>query len=95
MLLSRKKKICEKLDTWEIDYCTIDEVIPDGIVRDQKHVEPVVEYLKKKRIDAVFIPHCNFGTESAAGMIAKQLRVPTLLWGPRDEAPLADGSRSL
>jgi L-fucose isomerase-like protein len=26
-------------------------------------------------------------------MIAKKLAVPTLLWGPRDEAPLADGTR--
>ncbi len=26
-------------------------------------------------------------------MIAKKCGVPTLLWGPRDEAPLADGSR--
>jgi L-fucose isomerase-like protein len=39
------------------------------------------------------MPHCNFGTEGAVGMIAKKLNVPTLLWGPRDEAPLPDGRR--
>ena len=67
--------------------------LPDGMVRDQKHVEPVVRYFQDQRIDALFIPHCNFGTEGAAAMIAKQCGVPTLLWGPRDEAPLPDGSR--
>ena len=41
----------------------------------------------------VFLPHCNFGTESATGLIDKKLGVPVLLWGPRDEAPLADGTR--
>ena len=35
-------------------------------------------------IDALFIVNCNFGEESCAGLVAKQLNVPTLLWGPRD-----------
>ncbi len=93
--IRQKKAILKKLDEWKVDYVTIDEVLPqdDGLVRNQKHVDPVVEYLKAKRIDALFIPHCNFGTEGAAGMIAKKLGVPVLLWGPRDEAPLPDGSR--
>ena len=89
----QKKKIFKKFDEWNIDYCNIDSVLPDGMVRDQSHVDIVVEYFKKKKIDALFIPHCNFGTEGAAGMIAKKISLPTLLWGPRDEAPLPDGSR--
>jgi L-fucose isomerase-like protein len=56
-------------------------------------VEPVTRYFREKRIDALFVPHCNFGTEGAVGMIARNLGVPVLLWGPRDEAPLSDGSR--
>ena len=93
--IRQKNAILERLDSWGIHYVTIDEVLPDdqGIVRDQAHVEPVVAYLQAKKIDALFIPHCNFGTEGAAGMIAKKLGVPVLLWGPRDEAPLPDGSR--
>ncbi len=91
--LRQKKAILEKLDEWKVDYCTIDGVIEDGMVRDQKHVEPVVDHFKRHKIDALFVPHCNFGTEGAVGMIAKKLGVPVLLWGPRDEAPLEDGSR--
>ena len=89
----QKKKIFKKLDELNINYVTIENILPDGMVRDQKHVDPVVEHFKKEKADALFIPHCNFGTEGAAGMIAKKLGVPTLLWGPRDEAPLPDGSR--
>jgi len=89
----QKKAIVEKLTQWKIAFCTIDGVLADGMVRDQKHVEPVVRYFREKRIDALFVPHCNFGTEGAVGMIARELGVPVLLWGPRDEAPLPDGSR--
>ena len=88
-----KGLIQERLDRWHIRYVDLDAVLPDGMVRDQKHVASVVRYFQEQRIDALFIPHCNFGTEGAAAMIAKKCSVPTLLWGPRDGAPLADGSR--
>jgi L-fucose isomerase-like protein len=88
-----KVEIRKRLDQWNIAYVDIESVLPDGIVRDQKHVGPVVEHFRRQGIDALLIPHCNFGTEGAAAMIAHQCGVPTLLWGPRDEAPLADGSR--
>ncbi len=91
--LRYKKAIRDKLDAWEVDYRGIDEVVPDGVVRDQKQVDPIVDHFKARSIDAIFVPHCNFGTEGAVGMICKKLGVPVLLWGPRDEAPLEDGSR--
>ena len=91
--VKQKKKIFKKLDDWRVKYTDIEEVLPDGMVRDQKNVDMVAEDMKKKIVDALFIPHCNFGTEGAAAMIAKKVGVPTLLWAPRDEAPLPDGSR--
>jgi L-fucose isomerase-like protein len=88
-----KALIIERFDRMGIQYVNLDGVIPDGVIRDQKHVEPAVRHFQERRIDALFIPHCNFGTEGAAGMIARGCGVPTLLWAPRDEAPLADGTR--
>ena len=88
-----KRQLLASFEAWGIDYVDLESVLPDGMVRDQAHVEPVVRYFQDRRVDAVFIPHCNFGTEGAAGLIAKQLGVPTLLWGARDETPLPDGSR--
>ncbi|MCL4506771.1 MAG: fucose isomerase [Chloroflexi bacterium] len=91
--LRYKALIEEKLRQWQVDYVTIDGVLPDGIVRDQTHVDPVVDHFKRAGVDAVFMPHCNFGTEGAVGMIGAKLGRPVLLWGPRDEAPLPDGRR--
>jgi L-fucose isomerase-like protein len=91
--LRYKALIETKLKEWGVDYVSIDGVLPDGMVRDQAHVDPVVEHFKRAGVDAIFMPHCNFGTEGAVGMIGAKLGVPVLLWGPRDEAPLPDGRR--
>jgi len=91
--LRQKAALRRKLDEWQVPLVDLEGVLKDGIVRDQSHVGPVVEHFRKKGIDCLFVPHCNFGTEGAAGMIAHKLGVPTLLWGPRDEAPLTDGTR--
>ena len=40
-----------------------------------------------------FFPHCNFGTEYEVARLAKELNVPVLLWGPRDERPDENGVR--
>jgi L-fucose isomerase-like protein len=91
--LHYKALIEDKLRAWNVDYVSLDGVLPDGIVRDQAHVDAVVAHFKRAGIDALFMPHCNFGTEGAVGMIGAKLGVPVLLWGPRDEAPLPDGRR--
>ncbi|MCK4601211.1 MAG: fucose isomerase [Phycisphaerae bacterium] len=91
--LTYKAKVEDLLNRIGVNYVNIDTVIPDGIVRDQAHVDGVVSYLKSQNVGAIFMPHCNFGTEGACGMIGKKLGLPVLLWGPRDEAPLPDGTR--
>ncbi len=90
---TQKKSIENKLKVLKVDYVGIDSVLEDGIVRTYGDIELVVNHFKMQNIDGLFIPHCNFGTESATGMIAKKLGVPVLLWGPRDDAPLEDGTR--
>ena len=88
-----KAQIEERLNEWQVPYIGIDEVVPDGVVRRVEDVALVVRHFKARGVDGVFLPHCNFGTEHAVGLIGRDLGVPVLLWGPRDEAPLADGTR--
>lgn len=88
-----KGELQNKLREWNVDFVDLEGVIPDGMVRDQNHVDPVVSHFRSKNIDGLFMPHCNFGTEGAAGMIGKKVGAPVLLWGPRDDAPLANGTR--
>ncbi|MDA3926150.1 MAG: fucose isomerase [Kiritimatiellae bacterium] len=88
-----KKRLQALLGEWNVDFVDLEGVLEDGLVKDQSHVSAVVEHFRAAKIDCLFMPHCNFGTEGAVGMIAKKLDVPVLLWGPRDAAPLEDGTR--
>jgi len=88
-----KNLLQQRLAEWSVRTVDLEGVLEDGLVKDQSHVDAVVDHFRRAGVDALFMPHCNFGTEGAVGMIAKRLGVPTLLWGPRDEAPLPDGTR--
>jgi L-fucose isomerase-like protein len=91
--MHHKAALQQRLREWGVDFVDLEGVLPDGMVRAHSHVDTVVRHFAAQQVDALFVPHCNFGTESAVGMIARKLAVPTLLWGPRDEAPEADGTR--
>ncbi|MFC1451946.1 L-fucose/L-arabinose isomerase family protein [Verrucomicrobiota bacterium] len=91
--IRRKQELQARLRRWGVNFVDLEGVLEDGLVRDQQHVDPVVCHFREKDIDCLFLPHCNFGTEGAVGMVAKKLGVPALLWGPRDEAPEPDGTR--
>ncbi len=84
----------KKLDEMGINYVGINDINEEGLLFAEEHVNLVVEKFKKENVDALFFPHCNFGTEDLVCKVAKKLNLPILLWGPRDEAPLANGKRS-
>lgn len=65
----------------------------EGLLFDENDVPKVVKYFIDKEVDAVFAPHCNFGTENAVAQVARQILKPLLIWGPRDEAPSSEGIR--
>ncbi|NOY80642.1 MAG: fucose isomerase [Kiritimatiellaeota bacterium] len=88
-----KELLQEKLRQWQTPFVDLENVLEDGLVKDQSHVDRAVEHFRRAGVDCLFLPHCNFGTEGAAAMIAAKLAVPVLLWGPRDETPLPDGTR--
>jgi L-fucose isomerase-like protein len=90
----RQKRLIEaKLRSLGVEFVNIDEVNPEGLVFSRHHVEPALEVFRREGVDGLFIPHVNFGTEDAIARLARDLGKPTLLWGPRDAAPLPDGSR--
>ncbi len=65
----------------------------EGLLYDDKDATSVAAYFINKEVDALFAPHCNFGTENAIALVAKKVQKPLLIWGPRDEAPLPSGKR--
>lgn len=88
-----KERLLAELTAWGINYVDLDGVIEDGMIRDQAHAAAAIAHFRKHDVDGLFMPHCNFGTEGAVGVIGRDLDVPVLLWGPRDEAPQPDGTR--
>ncbi len=91
--LKYKELIKEKLRSMGVDFVDIDDINDEGLLHLDSDVPKVVEKFKREKVNGVFFPHCNFGSEYLVCEVAKELNVPILLWGPRDEAPLADGSR--
>jgi len=89
-----KNLTSDKLKALNIDFVNIDDINEEGLLFEEGHVDKVVEKFKEEKVDALFFPHCNFGSEDLVAKVAKKMQLPVLLWGPRDDAPLPDGTRS-
>lgn len=70
-----------------VEIVDVDDICENGIAFQVDLVPQIVDKLKKAGVDALFIPFCDFGEESVAAGIASGLKVPTLVWGARDERP--------
>lgn len=86
-------KTRDKLDSMAVNYVDIKDVNDDGLLYDDAGMNKITDKFKAAKIDGLFLANENFGTEYECDRLAKQFDVPVLLWGPKDEAPAADGSR--
>lgn len=91
--LDQKKQIEKKLAGLNVSFVNIDEINEEGLLYSSQDAQKASKSFIQKRVDAVFVPHVNFGTEAAVAELCKNVNKPVLLWGPRDEAPGADGIR--
>ena len=83
----------ERLNDLGIDYVDIKDINEDGLLYDDEGRIKIAERFKAAGVDGLFFPHANFGTEYEVARLAKELNVPVLLWGPRDERPEPNGMR--
>lgn len=90
-----KDLVIEKIKGMEdVEVVDIESINSEGLLfDDDQHADRIVELFKKEKVDAVFFPHTNFGTENTVCRVAQGVGKPVLLWGPRDEDPLEDGFR--
>ena len=89
----QKRAIEAQLKAWGVDYVGLDWLNDEGLLFDALDAPRVAEHFRAAGVDALFVPHCNFGTEAAVALLARALGKPVLLWGPRDDAPDAGGFR--
>jgi len=71
----------------DVKIVDIDWLNEEGLLFETADVPKVEAHFRQAGVDAVFVPHCNFGQEEVVGKLGKALGKPFLLWGPRDEAP--------
>ena len=83
----------KRLEELGIDFVDITDINEEGLLYQDADMYRIAEKFKKEKVDGLFLPHCNFGTEYECARLAKELNVPVLLWGPLDERPEADGTR--
>ena len=53
----------DRLRELGVSVVDIDDINPEGLLYDEKDRLKIVEKFKKEKIDGLFLPHCNFGTE--------------------------------
>ena len=60
----------------------------EGLLYQDKDVPAVAKRFQEESVDAIFMPHANFGCEEVVASLGRAMRQhPILIWGPRDEAP--------
>lgn len=59
----------------------------EALLYQECDVAKIVEKFTEKKVDALFVPHANFGCEEAVVKLCRKMKLPVLLWGPRDDAP--------
>lgn len=93
--VSCKNEICEKIKALakkhDVELVTIDGVTREGLLVYNDEIDSIVKHFNDHQVDAVFVPHANFGQEEAVAKLCAKMEKPVLLWGPRDAAPTGCG----
>ena len=70
----------KKLDEMGVDYVDITDINEEGLLYDDNDRIKIAQKFKEEKVDGLFLPHTNFGTEYECARLAKELNVPVLLW---------------
>ena len=83
----------ERLKELGVEFVDITDINEEGLFYDEADREKIQEKFKRENVKGIFFPHGNFGTEYVCARLAKEMGLPVLLWGPRDERPDENGVR--
>ena len=91
--LEFKRKIAEAVRPWGAELVDLEGLNEEGLLYDKAQAPAAADRFREAGVDGLFVAHCNFGCEAAVATLARAMRVPVLVWGPRDEGPDAEGNR--
>lgn len=83
----------ERLKELGVEFVDITDINEEGLFYDKADREKIQEKFRRENVKGIFFPHGNFGTEYVCARLAKEMGLPVLLWGPRDERPDENGVR--
>ena len=86
--------IREEVEKLGVDVVDLDGINEEKLLFQDCDIQTVIDRFVAEKVDALFFPHCNFGSENRVAQVARALNVPVLIWGPRDDAPYENGLRS-
>ena len=88
------EKIRRKMNDFQCEIVDLEGINEEKLLYQDCDIQKIIDRFIDQRVDALFFPHCNFGSENRVAEVAKALNVPVLIWGPRDDAPDENGLRS-
>ncbi|MBR5539489.1 MAG: fucose isomerase, partial [Clostridia bacterium] len=83
-----------QMDSFDVEVVDLDGINEEKLLFQDCDIPTIIDRFVSNKVDAIFFPHCNFGSENRVAQIAKALNVPVLIWGPRDDYPDGSGLRS-
>jgi L-fucose isomerase and related proteins len=89
----RFMKVVRSVKPEAVRIVDLEDTCENGILWNAADVPQAVEKFRAAKIDALFIPFCDFGEEQAVAGVASACKVPVLIWGARDEKPNTDEIR--
>lgn len=81
------RKIQELCQQYDVTYVGIEGLSADGTMSNLADTDRIIKRFRQRGVNALFLPHCNFGQEETVLRLGRALQVPMLVWGPRDSAP--------
>ena len=69
--LEYRRLTAERLRELNIDFVDIDDVNDEGLLFDDEGLEKITAKFQREKVDGLFIPHANFGTEYECARLAK------------------------
>ncbi|MCL1830264.1 MAG: fucose isomerase [Oscillospiraceae bacterium] len=68
-----------------VEFVDIDDVCLQGMAALKEDIPKIVDKFTAAKVDALFFPFCDFGCEEVCVGVAKQFKLPVLIWGTRDK----------
>jgi L-fucose isomerase-like protein len=73
-----------------VSFVDIDDICEGGMAAFPDDITNVADKFVAAKVDALFVPFCDFGCEEVVVGVAKRFNLPLLIWGTRDRVSTFD-----